>query len=535
MDETLWTTVFEPELVPYIDAAGDTQYEEIQEMPPPRVGREGKGISLADTRRLDAFVGDRKLGATRTDSVPLSLPAKEIDPTKGFAALTSARRNVHVARNHQGMQDAAEHSQAVSRDDMYQGYNVAVPRGVRSMPPTRRGVQPLELYGSENTSRWTRRALDSVMTLARQAKSFANQDGGGSKATSVPAPLPRSMMHMAGKGEASILVPSSRAADVRGIPLLPSQLTPSLRAQQQPTFSARARRERAMADDAALPAAVTLGDGNDTVAPDESGGVLKRGKDIAPHSKCPLGEADAVETIIAPPKDFAQMAAASAELALSRAHVYERRGPVRQAWAVPGTDSAALSTIPRTQTGTGNIAMLNPVRTRNLKEASRVDVGSVKTSGRDAQLMPRPRLVDMKDRAVMAPSSARVLNGRVDLTPAPLNTNRVIEGGTGASSLPASREVVRPDTTHAPAPGSKASSAPNVHMGHAPVEHGLTDDTMNQRSDPLKTGPALTGPTRSLPPTSRVGRETPTRQCIPTKPLAIDRPASAFEQRGTRE
>ena len=129
----------------YVDAFGETRYEETAPLPPPSL-RRMMGADLSRAAGDDAL--DRMNGTVARPSRRGDVPNPDVfdddAPGRTTAALprqVEAHATRRVALNRRGVQPAAQHERSLAdRSDLYEGLNVKRCRVPKIFPMTRRGA-----------------------------------------------------------------------------------------------------------------------------------------------------------------------------------------------------------------------------------------------------------------------------------------------------------------------------------------------------------------------------------------------------------
>ena len=145
----------------YVDAFGETRYEETAPLPPPSL-RRMMGADLSRAAGDDAL--DRMNGTVARPSRRGDVPNPDVfdddapgRTTAALPRLVEAHATRRVALNRRGVQPAAQHERSLAdRSDLYEGLNVKRCRVPKIFPMTRRGANGGHvLFGAE------RRASDT--------------------------------------------------------------------------------------------------------------------------------------------------------------------------------------------------------------------------------------------------------------------------------------------------------------------------------------------------------------------------------------
>ena len=143
----------EGEYETYTDAFGTEKRERVQAMPPPSMKRKSAGLGgNGGARRLELMDGAFSLPRKNAEAIeaPLFDDDERTVSQVSLRTASAARTAFEVDNLKTHTQDAPSHSQMVSRDDLYHGYNrLPTDRTPRNFEDTRRATQEWIVYGGE--------------------------------------------------------------------------------------------------------------------------------------------------------------------------------------------------------------------------------------------------------------------------------------------------------------------------------------------------------------------------------------------------
>lgn len=184
------------------DDDGATQTERVRPIPPPSMG-EGRGIATNSNRRLDMHTGAQTWASKNGDVEATDTFDEDlVRPVEQFASVSRLRSAVQVNGNRKGTQEEAEREEFQARDpSMYKGYNELIPRTLRGLVPTRRGVQSLEVTGREKHGGRTERPVEADVRQTLRSDNYNVDDTHvRGKRSGVSAVTSQAKMHMGAYG-----------------------------------------------------------------------------------------------------------------------------------------------------------------------------------------------------------------------------------------------------------------------------------------------------------------------------------------------
>lgn len=136
------------DLQEFTDALGTTRHERMRAMPP----RDMREYGLTpNTRRLDAHTGVQTWASKGGDveSVDDFDTDRRDRAAEAFAQASRTVIAPRISMHRNGTQEMSERDAFLSRGDMYHGYNEHIPRGMKTLIPTRRGATSMDVTGHE--------------------------------------------------------------------------------------------------------------------------------------------------------------------------------------------------------------------------------------------------------------------------------------------------------------------------------------------------------------------------------------------------